>query len=158
MTQKSKELKMAEKEATILEYLLQDTVYMEGQTRSLKTAEHNLSIIQSFMVKLTPLGGARESMYSAYTVHLKLTRGTSFGILGSSFNASTDLFRAVLCRDLDGDSLKDSGRWDRIRDHSAIQRMLPFSVSNPAPAKQMRAIAGLAMYSRALDEFAFQPS
>src|SRR5690242_12480384 len=109
---------------------------MEGQTRSLKTAEHNLSIIQSFMVKLTPLGDARESMYddvnSAYTVHLKLTRGTSFGILGSSFNASTDLFRAILCGDLDGDSLKDSGRWGRIRDHSAIQRMIRLSVPNSA--------------------------
>ncbi|WKT52631.1 hypothetical protein QSH57_003193 [Fusarium oxysporum f. sp. vasinfectum] len=83
---------------------------------------------------------------------------TIFGILGSSFNASTDLFRAILCGDLDGDSLKDSGRWDRIRDHSAIQRMIPLSVPNSAPAKQMRAIAGLAMYSRGMDELAVQPS
>ncbi|KAJ0138025.1 Uncharacterized protein HZ326_19022 [Fusarium oxysporum f. sp. albedinis] len=99
-----------------------------------------------------------DDVNSAYTVHLKLTRGTSFGILGSSFNASTDLFRAILCGDLDGDSLKDSGRWDRIRDHSAIQRMIPLSVSNSAPAKQMRAIPGLAMYSRGMDELAVQPS
>lgn len=84
--------------------------------------------------------------------------GISCDSLGSTFSAATALFKVVLSHDLSEDRLKDSRFWDRARDHGAIQRMIPLPASNSTPAKRMRTIAGLAIFSRALENFVFQPS
>jgi hypothetical protein len=79
-------------------------------------------------------------------------------MLGSSFKEASDLFRSFFGCDLDGDRLQDSRSWDRIRNHTAIQRGIPLPASNSVHAKQMRPIAGLVIYARALAEYVFRPT
>jgi chromosome segregation ATPase len=64
IARRSEELKIANKEATTSRDQLQATIRdMVAQTKALKTAEDSLSIFRSFIVDLTPLGEARQSMY-----------------------------------------------------------------------------------------------
>lgn len=79
ITQTKEELKTAEREAKACKNQLQATAKeMASRNKALKAAEDKVSIFQSFIVELIPLGDARESMYAGLnppnTVCLMLTR------------------------------------------------------------------------------------
>ncbi|KAK0385342.1 hypothetical protein NLU13_7818 [Sarocladium strictum] len=144
ITQTKEELKTAEREAKACKNQLQATAKeMASRNKALKAAEDKVSIFQSFIVELIPLGDARESISR---------------ILSQAFTASRDLFRAFLNRDLEQNLLKDSGLWAEVRDHGAIQRSIPLPATNSPLAKHMRVTAGLAIYANALKEFVFHPT
>ena len=85
-------------------------------------------------------------------------RKSSSESLDSSFRDASDLFSSFLGRDLPENLLQNPKVWDNVKSHKEIQRAIPLPVSNSVHARQMRAIAGLVIYSRALATSAFLPT
>lgn len=85
-----------------------------------------------------------------------LTFLTSSKMLGSLFKDTYALFKEFLEVDLDKNCLEDSKSWERTRGHAAIHYAFPLPASNLTPAKKMRVVAGLAIYSRTLTTHVFR--
>ncbi|KAK2041011.1 hypothetical protein LZ31DRAFT_557344 [Colletotrichum somersetense] len=140
----AKDLESAKKKAAELRDELQSaTKQLNTQSEALERAKGQLATFRSYIATLVPLKDMRVEISE---------------ILDSSFKDALALFRAFLGRDFDRDRLQDSKFWDRVRDHVAIHRTIPLPASNSADAKQMRAAAGLAIYSRALEKYVLRPT
>ncbi|KAK2024526.1 hypothetical protein LX32DRAFT_598617, partial [Colletotrichum zoysiae] len=140
----ARNLESAKKEAAVLRDELQSTTkQLNTQSEALERAGGKLATFRSYTATLVPLKDVRVEISE---------------ILDSSFKDALALFRAYLGRDIDRNRLQDSKFWDRVRDHVAIHRTIPLPASNSVDAKQMRATAGLAIYSRALEKYVFRPT
>ncbi|WQF77016.1 hypothetical protein CDEST_02030 [Colletotrichum destructivum] len=142
--EQQEQLATAKKESATLTDKLRSTIgQFDTQSQALTRAEGDLATFRSYTATLTPLRDVRVGISE---------------FLGSSFKDALALFKGFLGREVDEDRMHDSRSWDRVRDHVAIQRAIPLPVSNSTDAKQMRTIAGLVIYARALSEYVFRPT
>ncbi|TLS22082.1 uncharacterized protein PpBr36_09548 [Pyricularia pennisetigena] len=132
---------MKKKVVTVTNNLESVTSQLGTKSEALKAIEDHLAVFKSYTATLTSL---------------ERKKGDISQMLGSLFNDAYALFNEFLEVDLDKNCLEDSKSWERTRGHVAIHYAFPLPASNVAPAKKMRVVAGLTIYSRTLTTHVFR--
>lgn len=95
-------------------------------------------------------------LYRPRSPALLLISEHNCSLLAEFFSAALKQIEAILCSDLDGACLADHPSWRNVRVEVSSEQQIPLPASNSPAAKQMRVVAGLVIFGKALCKYIFR--
>ncbi|KAH8661027.1 hypothetical protein BGZ61DRAFT_539915 [Ilyonectria robusta] len=135
-------LENAQRERTRLEGELRSKrEQLTSKTTELDRVQENLKVIRSFVIDLASLADKKVIMRD---------------LLANFFHIALKHMEAFMYNDLDDACLTNTLAWKKTRMQVSSQQQIPLPASNSTFAKQMRVVAGLVIFGKALAKHIFR--
>lgn len=160
------DLEKAQTERTRLEGELQSKrEQLTLKTTELDRVQESFKVVRSFVIDLASLADKKVIMYvrtpssssrCVYSLCQLLISLHRRDLLANFFHIALKHIEAFMYNDLDNAYLTNTSAWKKTRMQVSSQQQIPLPASNSTFAKQIRVVAGLVIFGKALAKYIFR--